>query len=95
VLVASDSLMTRRCDGPRPSFAAGTFSGQDARWLRPAAQDGIKNFLPSPERRSASSSAPRPTAARKTGRCYKDVFVIYKFCKGVLVMWVVIFSSYE
>jgi hypothetical protein len=53
------------------------------------------NFLPSPERMSASSSAPRPTAARKTGRCYKDVFVIYKFCKGVLVMWVVIFSSYE
>jgi hypothetical protein len=95
VLVASDSLMTRRCDDPRPSSAVGTFSGQDACRLRHAAQDDIKNFLPSPERRSASSSAPRPTASRKTGRCYKDVFVISEFCKGVLVMWVVIFSNYE
>lgn len=95
VLVASDSLMTRRCDGPQPSSAAGTFSRQDACWLRHAAQDGIKNLLPSLERRSASSGAPRPPPATKTGRCYRDLFVIYESCKGVFGMWVVIFLNYE
>ncbi|CAO2189482.1 unnamed protein product [Urochloa humidicola] len=87
MLVASDSLMNRRCDGPRPSFAAGAFSEQDACRSRHDAQDGNNNLLPSPERRSASRSVPRPATAKKTGRCYKDLFVISESCKDVLVIW--------
>ncbi|CAN6215959.1 unnamed protein product [Urochloa humidicola] len=85
VLEASDSSMTRRSDGRRPSTIAGSFSVQRACRFRYAAQDGVKQLRSSPERRSVSSGALRQPVARTTGKASQGLACILSSFEGVLV----------